>query len=629
MDFFARQNQARQRTRLLVALFLAAIVGIIAVLYGVAIFLNGPPWWQPELLGGIAILVFIVVGCGSLFKISQLAEGGAAVATLLGGVPVDPQTKTPRLRQLLNVVEEMALASGVPVPGVYVLPEDASINAFAAGHSVADAVVGVTQGTLEQLSRDELQGVIAHEFSHILNGDMRLNIRLMGLLFGILCLALLGQLLFRVALVSRPRSSDKNSGGFIALALGAGLALLIVGYIGVFFARIIQSAVSRQREFLADSAAVQFTRNPLGIAGALYKIGESSSRVSSPHASEASHLFFGNGVRSAWFGLFATHPPIPERIRAIAPDFHPDALSPAKEASPPPLPKTPEARISSGQSSGWFGQAGAPDALHLAQAAALLASLPANTTAAVHELHGATALVMALLLDSDTFLRERQLAALALDEATLQEVQAYFSQRDHLTYEQEIALIDLAIATLRHLSPEQYRTFRAQVEALIGMDGKVDLFEFLLEKILVRHLDGYFQPKTAATVRYHSLQPLLPDVATLLGSLAALADIPKADAPPQDRKAGEFEAFQAGVQALSLSAKDPALTLPEAVNLEQVGVALDHIGQAAPAIKRQILEACGAVVLADGHIADRQGQLLRAIADAVDCPVPLLAQINH
>src|SRR5690606_28971990 len=250
-------------------------------------------------------------------------QGGSVVAGLLGGLPVNPATDDPDERRLVNVVEEMAIASGVPVPAIYVLPGEESINAFAAGYGVHDAAVAVTRGALKHLTRDELQGVIAHEFSHILNGDMRLNIRLIGLLHGLLLLALIGRVLLRSG--GRSRGRRKEKGGSVQVAL-IGLGLVLLGYIGVFFGKLIKAAASRQREYLADAAAVQFTRNPEGIAGALKKIGAlgAGSRIVHPRAEELSHLYFASGLRSSFAGLFATHPPLVERIRRIDPSFSGD-----------------------------------------------------------------------------------------------------------------------------------------------------------------------------------------------------------------------------------------------------------------------------------------------------------------
>src|SRR5437588_202287 len=330
MDFFDRQEKAHRNTKLLVLYFAAAVAMLVVAVYLAALLIfagvnsryhrhfryyDDQPQltlWNPQLFFGVAVGTLAVIAMGSGFKTLELAQGGSVVATNLGGRLVAPNTTDPDERKLLNVVEEMAIAAGVPVPQVYLLPDERGINAFAAGHSTSDAVVAVTEGAVKLLTRDELQGVMGHEFSHILNGDMRLNLRLMGIIFGIVCLAVIG----RILLQTRSGSSrDRNPLPLL------GLALLLIGWIGVFFGRLIQAAVSRQREFLADASSVQFTRNPGGLSGALQKIGRYSfgSHIESAHADQVSHMFFGNGVSEPLFGLLATHPPITERIHAIDP----------------------------------------------------------------------------------------------------------------------------------------------------------------------------------------------------------------------------------------------------------------------------------------------------------------------
>ena len=312
MDFFEHQERARRKTLLLVVYFVLAIVGVILTVYLAAIGILAftqvrrelpIKWWMPELFAVATGATLLVVFFGSVYKIATIGSGGENVALSLGGKKLPSNTSTLAERILLNVVEEMALASGTPVPPVYLLDEE-GINAFAAGTSPQNAVIGITRGAIETLSRDELQGVIAHEFSHILNGDMRLNIRLMGWLYGISVIAMIGYLIVRTLPHGRSSnsSSNKKDGGLVALMLG-GVALIAIGYVGVFFAQLIKAAVSRQREFLADSSAVQFTRNPSGIAGALKKIGgwKDSSQIRSPMAEESSHMFFANGLVSSLF----------------------------------------------------------------------------------------------------------------------------------------------------------------------------------------------------------------------------------------------------------------------------------------------------------------------------------------
>jgi Zn-dependent protease with chaperone function len=341
MDFFKHQERARKQTTLLVVYFVAAIVGIIAAVYLASVLIfyftqpgrpGAPPpelaFWNPRLLGYAVLGTLVVVLLGSLYKTAVLRRGGSAVAETLGGRLLDARTRDPEERKLMNVVEEMAIASGTPVPKVYVMDHEPGINAFAAGHRPDDAAVAITRGGMHLLDRDELQAVIGHEFSHIHNGDMRLNLRIMGVLFGILCLAIIG----RVLLYSRG-GRGRNPLMFL------GVALVGIGAIGVFFGRLIQAALSRQRELLADASAVQFTRNPAALSSALQKIGGVGSQLESAHAGEASHMYFENGIGKPLFGLLATHPPLEQRIRAIDPGWDGQFKSvqlPAADRSPDP-----------------------------------------------------------------------------------------------------------------------------------------------------------------------------------------------------------------------------------------------------------------------------------------------------
>jgi len=308
MDFFDHQQQAERRTGWLVAMFVAAVgatvVGTFVVL---ALTLGGGDFRNPGLFLGTSAIVFLIVGIGALVKFGQMSGGGRAVAAAMGGRQVDPASGDPDERRALNVVEEMAIASGMPVPPVYVI-EDGTINAFAAGNSPKDAVIGITRGCMQRLTRDELQGVVAHEFSHIFHQDTRLNMRLVGWLGGLMALSLVGQAMLRSMRFVRSRKNDGT-----AVILLAGLVFFVLGIVGYFFGRIIQAAVSRQREFLADASAVQYTRNPDGIASALEKIAAVGSAMHAPAAPEFSHFFFASGLDS----VFATHPPLAERIRRI------------------------------------------------------------------------------------------------------------------------------------------------------------------------------------------------------------------------------------------------------------------------------------------------------------------------
>jgi Zn-dependent protease with chaperone function len=592
--------------------------------------------WRPKLFLGVAAGMLAVVSIGSISKTAQLAQGGSAVAEMLGGRLVNSNASDPDERKLLNVVEEMALASGVPVPQVYVMDNESGINAFAAGHTTSDAVVAVTRGCIRRLKRDELQGVIGHEFSHILNGDMALNLRLMGIVFGILCLAVIG----RVLLQTGGGDSRKNPLPLL------GLVLLLVGWIGVFFGRLIQAAVSRQREFLADASSVQFTRNPAGLSGALQKIGGLScgSKIEAAHADEASHMFFGNGMGEPLFGLMATHPPLEDRIRAIDPGWdgtfpsavvsdeeelaHLESLRAKRPALPFPFPfpGAPQPRA------GLAGLAppviaapavlpnlGAATPAHLNYAVELRASFPPSVQNAARDALGASALIYALLLSDDPAIRAQQLELLArISDSARQETERLLPDVASVAARSRLPLVDLAMPALRGFSRIQYEQFGQAVRQLIECDGEIDLFEYVLQKIVLRHLDPQFNGARKPVVQYYALKPLAPECSVLLSALAHIG---------QDDPAQAEAAFQRGAQPLAYQAQVPLGFLPDAdCDLPQVDAALDRLNQAVPQIKKNLLNACAQTVAADGLIQEAEAELLRAIGDTLDCPIPPFVQ---
>jgi Zn-dependent protease with chaperone function len=644
VDFFERQDKARRNTKLLVFYFLVAVALLIVAVYAAVALIftfteESFSWAQPGLFFGSATATLAVISIGSIGKTMSLSSGGRAVAELLDGRLVNPNSIDLHERKLLNIVEEMAIASGVPVPQVYVMDNETSINAFAAGHSASDAAISVTRGCMTMLSRDELQGVIAHEFSHLLNGDMRLNLRLMGLIFGILCLTVIG----RVLLHTRGRKNP--------LPL-LGLALIVIGWVGVLFGRLIQAAVSRQREFLADASAVQFTRNPGGLAGALKKIGGLSegSKLESPRAEEASHLFFANGLRSSVFG-FATHPPLAERIRALDPTFDgkfptvvPEAVDsagipppPPPGAKPPPLPSVlppplPQAQppplpiAMAGLAPAVIAQQaivadiGQPTTEHLRYAAELQQSLPDSLRTSAHDPLGASALVCAFLLDPDPAAREKQLEELgrATSEATRQETLRVWPEVQSLPPQARMPLVDMALPALRSLSPPQFEQFRAAVKALVASDSKIDLFEYMLQKVVMRHLETRFFPTGRSVTQFYDLRPLAHDAGVLLSATAYAG---------HDDPAQASAAFAQGAEILNRIARLEIPWLPpDQCELSHLDPALERFSQAVPQIKKNVLNACAQTVAADGVIQPREAELLRAVADALDCPVPPFLQ---
>jgi hypothetical protein len=489
---------------------------------------------------------------------------------------------------------------------------------------------------MKLLSRDELQGVIGHEFSHILNGDMRLNLRLMGIIFGILCLAIIGRVLLQTA-----RGGGRGRGQNPLPLLG--LLLLVIGYIGVFFGRLIQAAVSRQREFLADASSVQFTRNPGGITGALKKIGglgETGSRLSHAHAEELSHMFFGNGVSEPFIGLLETHPPLTDRIRVFDPNFDGkfaylryDGRDRPPESVPspkrPPLPNLfgtvlGGAILASGdtekppviRSHSVLPNLGNPTPLHLRYAEQLRDSLPDSVKAAAREPLDAVALIYAMLLSPDEPARATQLAGLAqrVDPAIQQKTATLFPDVTSAAAHAHLPMINLALGALRHLTADQFTQFSQTLQWLIESDGRVELFEFVLQKIVLHHLGPQFDQGRRAVVQYYSIKPLVPDCAVLLSALACVGS----------NDAAEIQkAFATGMPYLRAPDETDLVLLPrEQCDVNQMDPALNRLAQAVPTIKKNLIEACIHTVGADGVILEAEAELLRAIADTLDCPMP-------
>ena len=641
MDFFEAQARAKQRTSRLVVLFSLAVLGVIAASYVAAIIglsytKAGQPWWDFQVLTFVTFGTLILVGLASLFKWMQLRDGGRAVAEMVGGRRVDPHTTNLKERQLLNVVEEMAIASGVPMPSVYVLPDEEGINAFAAGLTTSDAVVAVTDGTLQKLTRDELQGVIAHEFSHILNGDMRLNLRITALVFGILVIGLIGRGVLYSMRYTRVRSdNNKNGGGAVLIALGAGVALMVIGYAGYFFGRLIQAAVSRQREFLADASAVQFTRNPGGITGALKKIGGYAlgSNLESTKSAQIGHFFFAQGFRSNFGGLWATHPPLPERIRAIDPSFDGQYFNPpevvdvshkswAEATDDVSVPMAGFASASAAASTRGHAHAiitsiGTLTSENVSNAQTLLDAAPAALREAVRSPATASALICGLLLDASPEPRARQQALISEHGGTslAASVAALDSSLRALRPEARLPLVLLSLPALHDLPATDLSRLLDTLDELVHADGRVTTFEFALQKVLSHHLALGKAPHAPGDEIY-SFQAVERELALVLSCLARSA---------ADDEAGAAQAFAAGANQLRLLEGRLALLSPAECSFERLDAALDRLAQGSLPIKQRLLTAGAHVITADGAVRVSEVELLRAFASALDCPMPALS----
>jgi len=667
MDFFEAQDRARRRTKRLVLLFVLAVggtilAGYLAVMGGLQFnarssrfqrdyqeyqrravwpddtFLQA--WWDPRIFGWVALGTIAVVGTASLYKWSQLRQGGAAVAEMVGGRALDPKTTDPRERRLLNVVEEMAIASGIPMPAVYVLDQEPALNAFAAGLTTSDAAVAVTRGTLDKLTRDELQGVVAHEFSHILNGDMRLNVRITGVIFGILVIGLIGRGILYSLGRGRVRSGGgRGKGGGIALIVVSGLAMMIIGYLGYFFGRLIQAGVSRQREFLADASAVQFTRNPLGIAGALKKIGGYAlgGQVLNKHAGELGHFFFAQSFRSSFAGLWATHPPLEERIRAVEPSWDGQLFDPpevvdvahesfaaagfvgrARSPTPPPAQPAPLGLPPRLPSAGRmeFAPAQALQGLgtltegQFRSAQALLDAIPDSLRADVRDPANAQILVYGLLLAGAQAVRERQ-EALIVQHAGPASAAALAERRTMLAALDPAArlpLLQLALPALRALTPAELNLFATLLDELVHADGQVTPFEFALQKMLLGQLALAKNPHRI--IQYDSFSSVSQPIAVVLSALAHFS------------AADPARAFATAAIQLPLLAGKISLQEKSACGLGQVDVALDQLAVSSLPIRKRLLIAAAHGICSDGTITQEEGELFRALAATLELPMP-------
>jgi Zn-dependent protease with chaperone function len=642
INFFESQDAARRRTVLLLVFFVLGMLTLIGLVYALTAFLfvylnaepgQEPRLWNTGLFTTVAGGVSAVVGGGSLLKVAQLSAGGKSVALMFNGQEIQGNTVDLKERRLLNIVEEMAIAAGVPMPPVYLLPGETGINAFAAGHGPGDAVVAVSQGCLTYLTRDELQGVIGHEFSHILNGDMRLNLRVIGLIFGIVAISQIGFLLMRT-MPSQRSSSDKGSGNLFLLGLG----LYLLGMGGAFFGWLIQAAVSRQREFLADASAVQFTRNPEGIGGALKKIGglAEGSRMKSAHAGEVSHMFISDAFMGQRFtSMMATHPPLKERIRRLDPQFDgsfPDvapvgvspeeAKGPQRGRLPDILHRLPGIPGLAGMPSLAAGAAavarvGKVEPPHVDYAQGMHIEIPGPLQEAAQSPFSARALVYALLLGTEPSVREKQLAELqaAADPRDFTETMRLAQPVHQLPDATRLPLAELTLPALRQMSPKQHQVFRTQVDGLIHADNKVSLFEYALHCVLKRYLDMEFN-RLRPAVRFKRADQVAAPTAVLLSHVAWEG---------QDDPAAVAAAFAEGMGVWSAAGAPAAGLLPrDQCELPAFDRALQTLAQAAPSLKGQVVAACAACIDADQQVTVREAELLRAVCAALDCPMPPL-----
>jgi Zn-dependent protease with chaperone function len=592
MDFFAAQIRAKRTTRALLVLYLLAVLSLI-VLTNLAIFFSsqwvnqGPQLdftagFSPALILGVSLSVLAAIVLAIIYKWRQLQQGGRVIAESLGGQPVLPQTQSPNEKKLIHVVEEMALAAGLPVPPIYCIASS-SINAFAAGFSPADAVIGVTRGAIDHLTRDELQAVVAHEFSHILNGDMRLNVQMLALLFGIECIAHAGRFLLR---------SQDHGGGYHRRGRDSGVVLgcllLAVGYCGGLFASMIKAAINRQREYLADASAVQFTRYADGLANALIKVGEQGSVIVHQQADALGHFFFSEATASVWHRrLWATHPALELRIQKIKPRWT-QGLAKFKTRARPSVEKTSQ-----------------PISMLVDEQPATVLSEP-------------------LISDAwRQFVREPEQACLVVwalaDQLSDQKRQFMFKQRSPalqkmrqalqaLSRQQQLQLLTIAIVSLKNLSRAQYVDFKRTLRALIQADQQIDLFEWSLFELVTHSCDAQFTHRAVPQPQYQQIDAVLNEFVLVL-TLLVQQVYPHVD---QQRAA-----FEQAIKAIGLN--NPPAWQTVTWDWLRFHAALKKLALAFPLLKSRMLKGwVQAQQSADiSETADAQ-QLLNALAACLD-----------
>jgi len=627
MDLFARQELVRRRSRRLLLLFALAVLGIVAAV-NLLVWLFAGQVVASEGRAAIPLFAFttaatlLLIGGASLYRSMSLRKGGGAVAVSLGGTPVPADTQAPDLRRLRNVVEEMAIAAGASMPQVFVLEDEPGINAFAAGFGGADAAIAVTRGALDRLNRAELQGVVAHEFGHILNGDIRLNLRLVGLLFGIVMLGIVGRHLLAVR-------TRRAAGRGVAGVMLFGVALLLIGGIGQFCARLIKAGISRQREFLADASALQYTRDPEGLVGAFLKIAgvPEKGRMQAPEAEEISHMLFADGI--GFSGWMATHPPLLARIQALRPGFKPAQFEKAldRQHLPPPsgldedharalavVPPLPSEQTPFRVSPPAVGEGlGAWQPADLERAVAIVAAIPEVLDRAARDRDEAMPLLFGLLFSPEPQVGQKQRFELKARMGARMDGQAAdYAERVHgLHAALRLPLAMLAVSTLKRRAAGDIEAIADVCVALAHADGRISLKEYGLALLLRAELAEVIDPARAWRRPQRKLHEVEAEAVQLLAALAHAGHAQPADAQ---------RAFMVGLRhLLPQSAARYAPPIQGVAALDEVWPKLDAL---LPKGKLLLIEALVASAAHDGQLTIPEAELLRIVCAVLHAPLP-------
>ncbi len=629
MDFFEQQDIARRKTILLVLLYITGVISLLVVAGGVYFLLATALLGTATLWGLIVVevITLLIISSSTLYRVNSLRGGGSVVAESLGGRLLLQETRNPQERVLLNVVEEMAIASGMPVPPVYVLDNDNSINAFAAGTSTQNAVIGVTRGTINTLSRDELQGVIGHEFSHIVNGDSSVNMRIIGVTFGLAVMVIIGYTIIRFSALGGSRKGQDNRNNALLFIIGMGVTFIVLGIVGQWFSSLIRAAISRQREYLADASSIQYTRNPLAIQGALNKIliasddQQDNAKKRERDYQEISHMLFMSN--------FSTHPPLEERIERIEAISRiqldtPDQVTPIAE-SPTSSTVTPQPAQSSQQklqslvgsiaTVGLLGDFSIDGSVNTTYAQELLSSIPEAFTLAVHQAYSARSVIYALLLDSNQEIRNLQQQQLAknADPDTYKTTLKLIDSLSLLKREHRLPLVEMALPVLSQMAKQQYIAFKENINTLIEADSDMLISEWLLQRAVVKHLNEVYGISTKLKSGSRNINNLSKECSTVLSALAWVEHQTHEEA---------LNSFSKGAEVLAKNNLELQESFPTFEDIEGALTALSGIKAQN---KKLFIKAAAVVLEADGNVTIEEIEMYREIANALDYPVPLIA----
>ncbi|UZE97433.1 M48 family metallopeptidase [Alkalimarinus alittae] len=667
MNFFDHQETARKKSLLLVFLFLIAVALIVAITnlacYLILSVTDSPPialqeWLSSRLSLSISGALLFTIALGTIHQFLNLSKGGRAVANMANGRKVDISTQDTLEQRYINLVEEMSIASGTMMPELYIMDKEHSINAFVAGYEPTECVLVITKGALETLSRDELQGIIGHEFSHILNGDMRINIRLIAVLAGILLIGQIGQYLMHAPFNRSNSYSARRNKNDVALFF-IGITLIAIGYTGLFFGRVIKAAISRQREFLADAASVQFTRNPEGIAGALYKIldtQEGSQLRFTRHAEDINHCCFSESIKLHFSGLLASHPPLKERISTIDTSYlvrfkarkHAAQKQPTRyqatsleqpathatsqqalHADPVQSASSSIVGFSQGQSTAREQSfrvsaaalertTGTVRPAHIDYAKALLSEIPDEIKHLTRTSEGAIMLLLSLMLN-ETAKKTQEKAIANLSKRAQQNLRSSNYKNikpliEAIRLDHRLPIIETSIGSLRKLTQSHRLQLIDDLSTIANTDAKITFFEFALLTLAKQQLAPNHGHKIKS--KYHSFNDVGNEVALILSLFAT------ASSKDKKEQASRFN------HAMSLFSDTIEWQESPTYNTRKVSHALNKLRLLSPLLKRPLIDSFIDCVMADNTVKYREYELLRLVAVVLDCPMPPLLMQN-